>query len=1187
MAERKWTADQLSAIETRDRTLLVSAAAGSGKTATLTERIIRSLTDRESPAEISELLVVTFTKAAAGELRTKIATALESAVKSEPDNEHLLRQLHLLPSAKIRTIDSFCNDILRQNTDRVGISAGYRIADTAEIAILSGAILDGLINSVYEGAEPDIASPEELEELAECLTSAKRSDELAEVLHLVWSRCESCEMGVHTLVPLIEKYNPESFESVEDTYHGAYIIEKTRECLEHYRAAADKYFDKFSAGGVAEQKYAPMTAADRDAIDGVLSYSDYNSIREAIRNIAFIRCPSVKADDKSADMLEYLAVREMMKEDVKKFAKFYTYTEENWKTLYATLYRLLSVLYRFECRFDSVFLEEKLRRGALNYSDIERFCYNLLLKDGERTDIAENLSRQFSAIYIDEYQDVNSLQNKIFEAISRPDNRFMVGDIKQSIYGFRSARPEIFADMKSSFPKLERDKSQTAASIFMSNNFRCDRGVVDFVNSIFDKTFSLIGDSIGYAEGDRLEYSKLHEGDEPEYRAPEIYMLDKESKVTEPRAVALKIKQLLESGRLDSGEPIRPSNIAIILRYASRKYSVYAEALAEVGVPSEISGAKDFFLSAEVLLVLCLLNSIDNPQRDIYLAGLVCSPLFGFNADDLYLIRTQGEGDSLYSALCSYTAAHPEFEKGRRFISELSHYRAIAEGVSVDALLYRLYYETGLMALAGAGGGKENLTLLYDYARNFESGAFRGLYNFITFINNLIDKSSTFDENRGGDGSDAVKIVTCHASKGLEYPVVFLCECGTHFSDKDSRAPLAFEENFGISMRVRTPSGLAVVESPVSDAVNYYVKKKNYDEELRVLYVALTRAREQLYVIGTSPTVKRDEYIDKIAAQRANLTPYSIRNLSSTLELMLATADNPKPHTLEELLELSSEDISALAEQSDEEEELAEEAIQPPELDSELCDELYRRFTYSYPYADLTRLPEKMSVSRVYPTVLDESEESELEVEDDSDEGMPVLPRFAGGGSSEESAKRGIATHLFMQFCDIENLAKVGARAELERLVCEGFISSVDADRVRIREVEAFTRSRLFNEMRGAARVWREFRFNTELDATLFTTQESKRASYEGRRVLVQGVIDCIVELADGSLGLFDYKTDRLTREELADRSLAEAKMREKHSQQLYYYSLAIERIFGRAPSRVEVYSLALGDTLDVKINQK
>ena len=1185
MAKRCWTDEQLSAIETRDRTLLVSAAAGSGKTATLTERIIRSLTDKDSPADISELLVVTFTKAAAGELRTKIATALEEAVESDPTNERLVRQLYLLPSAKIRTIDSFCNDILRQNTDRVGISAGYRIADSAEIAILSSAILDGLINSVYEGLEEDIASPEELERLAECLTSAKRSEELSEVIHLVWTKCESCESGVDALLPLIERYDPDAFESVESTYYGEYIIKQTRECVSHYRAAAEKYARALDGGSKAEMKYCDMARADLDALERILRADGYNAIKDAIGAFSLVRCPSVKPDEKSAQMYEYVSLRNMCKADIAKFAEFFNYTEDNWRTLFGTLYKLLTTLYKLVKRFDSVLLEEKLRRGALDYSDIERFCYNLLLKDGERTDIAMNLAGQFSAIYIDEYQDVNSLQNKIFEAISRPDNRFMVGDIKQSIYGFRSARPEIFANMKAAFPPLS-DEKQTAASIFMSKNFRCDRGVVDFVNAIFDKTFLLIGDSIGYSAGDRLEYAKVHEPEEPPYTSPEIYMIDKDSEISEPEAVALKIKEILENGRLDNGAPVRPSNIAIILRYASRKYSVYSEALAKVGVPSEISGAKDFFLSAEVLLVLCLLNSIDNPLRDIYLAGLMCSPLFSFDADDLYNIRTEGEGESLYESLCSYTASHPEFERGKRFIRELTHYRAIAEGISVDALLYRLYYETGLMALASAGEGKENLTLLYDYARNFECGAFRGLYNFITFINNLIDKSSTFDDNRGGDGSDAVKIVTCHASKGLEYPVVFLCECGSHFSDKDSRAPLAFDENFGISMRTRTPSGLAIVESPVQDAVNYYIKKKNYDEELRVLYVALTRAREKLYVVGTSPTVKRDDYLDKIAAIRENLTPYSIRTLSSTLELMLVTGTNPVPHTLEDMLGYSP----SVTEQTDviaEGENVSER--DEPELDSELCEELYRRFTYTYPYLDMTKIPEKMSVSRVYPTLLDEDDDpSEIFTLLDAEEGdrLPVLPKFAGGRASEESAKRGIATHLFMQFCDLENFARVGARVELDRLTKEGFISADDAKRVRIREIEAFLHSELFRTMQAARRIWREFRFNTELAAELFTTEEEKKRAYEGRGVLVQGVIDCIVELEDGTIALFDYKTDRLTREELADRTLAEAKMRDKHSEQLYYYSLAIERIFGRAPERVEVYSLAFGDTLDVKIQK-
>lgn len=1180
----RWTDEQLSAINTRDKTLLVSAAAGSGKTATLTERIIRSLTDKDSPMDIDSILVVTFTNAAAGELRAKISRALTKAVEENPEDKHLKRQLYLLPSAKIRTIDSFCNEILRANCDRVGLTPGYRIADTAECELLAISIIEGLIEATYNGSLPEIASPEEFEELADCLTDSGRTEELAEMFRYIHLKCDSAEEGIDLLGRLIECYNcPDT--PVESTRYGTYLMDRLHEMAEHYINSYGRYICDFSNGTDAEKKYLDCAESDRCALMRLRSAESYSAAREAIRGIEFIRKPTVRKD-KTERMESFSLLRDMCKDDAFDMRDYFVYTDEQWQTLFASMYRLLSVLYRFEVQFDRLFTEEKRRLGALSYADIERYTYKCLINDGEPTDIARNVAAQFDAIYIDEYQDVNSLQNRIFEAISRPNNRFMVGDIKQSIYGFRSACPEIFAQMKSSFPRLE-DAEGDCASIFMSRNFRCDEGVVDFVNNIFNRAFSLVGESIGYVDSDRLGYAKIHEGGEPKYSYPTVCMLDKSEGDGSyaPDAVARKIEQILADGKLDSGESVRPSDIAIILRNARGRDGEYAAALERRGIPSCISGAKDFFLSPEVLLALCLLNTVDNPRRDIYLAGLLCSPLFDFTADELYLIGKVG-GESLYESLVKYVEANPDFVKGASFLNTLEYYRTIAEGVGVDTLIYKLYRETGLMSLASRSGGKENLTLLYDYARSYEVGSFKGLYNFISFINNIIDKKTTFDDARARSGVDAVKIVTAHASKGLEYPIVFLVEADGKIYNKDRTSRLAFSEDFGISFRLRTPSGLAVVNNPVQDIINHRITRKLYEEELRVLYVALTRARENLYVVGVCPTVKRDEYLSRLEIIRENLSEYSFRSLVSYLEVILACEGSPA---------LDETAFCGVEESTDEPEEKIEAEEKTVERDADLYGELVRRFGFEYPTPYLTTLPEKMSVSLMSPTVLDGSESEKamkLTLDDvSSDEPInldgekekrKILPAFALGTDADESAKRGIATHLVLQFCDLDNLLKKGARAELDRLTALGFISPEDAARVRVNEIELFRGSGLITEMLSAKRVHRELRFNVYLPAGEFTADEEKRRALSGRDILVQGVIDCIIEGEDGQLILCDYKTDRLTRAELADRSLAEKKLRASHGMQLGLYSLAIERIFGKTPSRVEIYSLPLGDTVSV-----
>ncbi len=1210
MGKREWTEEQLSAIETRDRTLLVSAAAGSGKTATLTERIIRSLTDENDPADIDKLLVVTFTNAAAAELREKLSAALSEALSHSPENARLKRALYLLPAAKIRTIDSFCSEVLRQNADRVGVSPSYRIADTAECELISSSVANSLIDAAYRGELPEIASVEEFDALADCLTDSGRSDELADVFRFVRERCDSLEDGVPALLPLIKKYDPECFTSVEESADGKYIIARVREAAEHYKRVLEgqrasllepctEFCDSVTAAGDGlscgptdgEIRYADMLSSDIKLLGGLCTLSTYDEYKALFDELKFVTRPSLRADKKTEKTEKTALLRDMMKKDISAFSSYFVYTSEMWRELYSSLYSSLSVLYRFVLKFDEVFLNQKRRAGALSYADVERYTYKCLVgRDGEPTDIAINLRNRFSAVYIDEYQDVNSLQNAIFAAISRENNRFMVGDIKQSIYGFRSAEPEIFAKMKAAFPPLS-DEYTDEASVFMSKNFRCDKGIVDFVNSVFDRVFSRVGDSIGYSDGDKLGYAKRHEFDEPEYRSPEICLIprsspsvfeedeeEKEEPVA-PRVVAAKICELLRSGVLDNGERIKPSDIAIILRFAKGKDHKYAEALEELGIPSAISGSGRFFLSPEILLVLCLLNTIDNPRRDIYLAGLLLSPLFDFSADELALIRRASSSGSLYESIVDYSVGHPEDAKLSHFLSRLSYYREVSEGMCVDALLDKLYRETGLLALAEKKGGGDNLLLLYNYARGFSVGSFSGLYNFISFINSLIDKKTEFDDNRESESKDAVKIITCHSSKGLEYPVVFLVECGTKITNRDKSSRLAFSSDFGLAFRLRSEGGVALADNPARDITNHYIYRKLFEEELRILYVALTRARERLYIVGSADTKDIDEYKKRLSLLCETLSPYSVRTLSSPMEIMLASS---RREFLSPEEFVSGFEKTAANEQKMQTNDIIlgkEEAGAP--LSSE---ELLKRLSYKYPRVEMTKLPEKMSVSKTSPDILDGADEGTFvrSFSDADSEEKRHLPAFFEGRSSEESAKRGIATHYVLQFCDLNSLKEKGAEAEIERLFNEGYISLEDKNRVRVDEIEVFRSSKLFSDMLSAKNLYRELRFNTLLSASLFTEDEDKRKALAGEKILVQGVIDCVVEYENGDIGLFDYKTDRLKKEELENRCAAEERLRASHKTQLSFYAKAAEEIFGKAPKTLAVYSLHLGEIVDM-----
>ncbi|MBR7117409.1 MAG: UvrD-helicase domain-containing protein [Clostridia bacterium] len=1219
---RTWTARQSDAIKTRDRTLLVSAAAGSGKTATLTERIIRSVLDESDPINLDEMLIVTFTKAATGELGERISAALRSAIKGGGDRERLESQLHMLPSAEISTIDSFCSRILRANCERVGVEPGYRIIDTAEAELLAEGILDGIFAEIYEGELPGVATAEELDLLADCLTDTRTQGDLSAILRMFYDSTKDLEEGVSKIRELVAEYDPEAFTHVEKTRLGAYAVGAVYDFCDHYKTAISRAIREIELDGSQSLlKKLDVLEGDLAFIEALSAASTYNGMRDIIAAREHPKTPAGKCPEG----LKYItALRKSLKDDTARMLSDYLeYSEDEWRKSYSGLYQALSVLVRLLEHFDKLFTEEKLRLCALEYSDVTRYTYECLWQGGERTDVAISESKRYRAIYVDEYQDVNALQHKIFEAISTPTNRFMVGDIKQSIYGFRGADPSIFAKMKTELCPLGTDGDYPGASIFMSENFRCDKGVIDFVNEIFDRLFLVLRESIGFVSDDRLVFKKMYDGVMPEYRKPEICLLpyktddngvpdeDDEGDELAPMLVAEKIRELLRDGRLNDGRPISPGDIAIIMRNAHGKDKKYAAALTSLGIPSAVTDSESFFLNADILLLMSLLHAIDNPRRDIYLAGAMCSPVFGFSADEMVRITAMGE-PTLFDNLLAYTEANPGYKKGEDFILWQRRYRMASEGMGVSMLINKLFRECGLIALASRRGNREELYRFFEHARSYESSSYKGLYNFLSYISGIVDRQNPFDKRDAILGTDEVKIITAHSSKGLEFPVVFFVgseQALKRRRDLDDR--LVYDNRFGIALYLRTPSGLSLVSNPTKKLVADFKHRRRVEEEARVLYVILTRARERLYVVGKARR-GYDKYIEDIASSHENLTLHSVYSMASYTD-MITYSSGLGFVTPDEFLENMSDRLRDRLYPTPSEIDSAEESFDiptegAPEFDMESafsclgeeekddtdptpcrentpCSVILSRFNYEYPYSHATKLPRKMSVSRLYPEIFDPADADAVSIADDGERitKMGRLPRFATGSDETESARRGIATHLLFQFCNLERLGSLGAESELKRLREEKYLSDEDADRVRLAEVESFRHSPLFKEMLEARNIWRELRFNTMLPADMFTTDESQRERLRDTPVLVQGVIDCLYEDSAGELHLIDYKTDRLTFEERKDPALAEERLYNSHSLQLSYYAEAVKRMFGKYPVSIEVYSLHLGRCVDVK----
>ena len=1187
-----WTEAQLSAINTRDKTLLVSAAAGSGKTATLTERIIRSLTREESPADLSRLLVVTFTRAAAADLKAKISTALSDSLANDPANRHLASQIMLLGSAKICTIDSFYYDILKNNFQKLSLPGNLRIAETAEMALLYRAVMEDVIEEFY-------ATDPEFEDFVDHFADVRSTDRITDIFISIYETLLSFRDGVDMLKgcesQLRDSLSVDFFESP----YGKAAKEEIVATLSFFRnimLTAESHFDndvKLSAN------YLPSFLHDRLTVEKALSLVEENNYAEA-REILLSHKPiSLKA---VRDCDEYTVRLKDMRADAQKQLKalksdFFDPSPEEIAEHMRTTAKVCEVAHRFLSAFDKKLLHEKLQRGLCDFSDIRRFVMKLIVdENGNATPLALDLRERFDEIYIDEYQDTDEVQDLIFRTIAKPNNRFMVGDIKQSIYGFRGAEPSIFASYKRSMPLLGSSPSD-AYSIFMSNNFRCDENIIRFSNLISSYLFINCGESIEYSHDDDLIFSKKppFEG----YVSPRVVVAlaqtpekeddeeDETAPIEDPEALYIvsEIKRLLTEQKADR-TPIRPADIAILMRNKAPMADLM-DMLLRAGIPACSSEERSFFENPDVLLLLSLLSTIDNPQKDVPLTGTLCSPFYGFTLDDIVTIRRSAEENlSLFDAVDAYAKNEDVLAaKCCAFLASLSLWRERARALPVDRLLRELYRDFAVLSMRDAS--ESNLLRLYEYARGFESGGFRGLYGFIRYINQVIDSGTKIGSEGGDSGADAVRLISIHHSKGLEFPVCFIYGTAKKFNVNFKRDRIQFAPAIGIGFCLHDESGLGYYDTPVRRAIINQKSRLEREEEMRVLYVAMTRARERLYI--TAKVKDPDKHYEKARNIAEFGKAFGIIKATSYLDWILAAiADGGGAEALASVLSMKIVSGGTLPDTTDTEAFPQAPALEAPapEANEAIVSLLKERFSFVYPFEHISDLPAKLSVSALYPAVLDESGDDTSLESADLDELFKeafTIPESFSIKTRASAADRGTATHTFLQFCDFERVLSAGVKEELARLAEARFMTREDAELVNVRQLETFFGGKLFARLRKAKRVYREQRFNIFLPASNFTEDKEKATLLQNETIAVQGVIDLFFEDEDGSIVLCDYKTDYLTREEMASPPLAAAKLRSRHAQQLAYYAMAIKAILGRAPREVLIYSLPLGDTVRVE----
>ena len=1173
------TPAQKVAVNLRGHTMLVSAAAGSGKTAVLTKRIIELVTDSKNAVDVSEMLVVTFTKAAATELKERISNAVFSALKEDPTNKHLSNQLLNLGKSKICTIHSFCADLVRNNFQNLDLPANLRIADESESALICNNIMNELIDSCYGGLYSEKIS--DFADFTENFLQAKKDDSLPMIFTGIYNYLRNFPIGVELLNRCADELQCGAEINPLETKWGRKITEYLKRTFEYYYKELDSACEYFIGDEKFAKAYLHAFEEDRRICYNIVlsvENSTYSELASCFNGNTKLKLGSVKSEFQTPESDYYKAIRaEFWDKLLKCGSSYFAFSENVVKKHFERTSVVCRDMYAFLSAFDGMYKEEKKVRGLLDYNDLENFALRLLYTDKECTvssELANSIKEKYKYIFIDEYQDVNELQDKIFSGISTPVNRFMVGDIKQSIYGFRGSEPALFSEYRKNFPEVSPEAEcpdDDGVTLYLSNNFRSDKAVIDFSNAVFEVLFNNNSGKAPYTEGDRLVCSKVYKEDEKDYNVRICFMEDDDEVsgvVREAEFVASEVEKLVKEGT-------DPSDIALLFR--SRNNTIYfEEALKKRNISSFNQVDRDFFENDAVLLMLCILNTVDNPSRDIYLAGALKSPIFAFSLSELTAIRRYEKSGTLFYALQKYYNDTSD-KKCEYFLDKLNQWRKYAEGCPVDKLVRYIYNDTHIVELLSGRKNKDsdierqaNLLLLYEYARQFENGSFKGLYNFILYLNDVLDKKTKLSNARlTGEGKGVVNIMSVHNSKGLEFDTVFFCDTAHQFNRGDERSSYIIHKYFGLTLRLRDETSFGKFNTLARSAAEIALREEALDEEMRVLYVALTRAKKRLII--TSSLKHARDVIESISSPERKVSRHILLEAKNMAELILwgILKSDYKDYELEYISNSVEEETKAVEKA---------ERVYDEDLINDMFKQIEKRLSFEYPYKEMTELPSKLAVSKLYPAVLDEyTTQTELIAPS-----MYVKPKFLLPEKERATgAERGTATHIFMQFCDFDNVTNNGVESELLRLTEKGYIDKRNSSLVNIEKIKEFFGSQFFETLSRAKKVWRERRFNIKLPASDFTQDSVLKEKYADESILVQGVIDLLFIDENDKLVLADYKTDWFSDKDISNGN-AEKILIERHKTQLSYYAEACKKMFGKKVDKILIYSFALGKTIEI-----
>ena len=1187
-----WTTNQLQAINKKGRNILVAAAAGSGKTTVLVERIINKIINEK--IDIDKLLIVTFTNVAASEMRQRILEALYTKIDQNPENKDLQRQIVLLNKANISTIHSFCLEVIKNYFYEIGVSSNFRIGDSLELELLKQETLEEVFEELYEEKSEDFIK------LLNTYSDYRNDEPLKELILKIYNYSQSMPFPEEWINENVEKFNLKDKLDFDfsKTLWGEILIEYFRDEVASCVNELNKTAKKIRGEADLDNCYL-ILLEDIKNLENILKYKSWDDIFINLNNLEFEAWPRKTKNDGDLKA-ECKEIRDNIKGRIKDLKEkiFISLSKEANEDL-LEIYSLLKILEKIILEFSNKFKENKKEKNIIDFNDIEHFALKILVKKDEDgsyipTDIAKIYKEKFAEIAIDEYQDSNLVQEYILNTISNNNNIFMVGDVKQSIYKFRQARPELFLEKYDKYV-LAKDESNFCTEntkIQLFQNFRSRKNILDITNIIFDNIMSKKLGDIEYDEKEFLncgaKYEKSPENTniagkveldiidlseenivgvddpvDPEQEESDREILEKTE--IEAKFVAGRIKKLINSNyyifdKKQGYRKITYKDIVILLRTTANTAPVYERELNKLEIPVFSDSSSNYFETEEIQVILAVLKIIDNPNSDIPLVTVLRSEIGGFTDNELVEIRLASKNTTYYEALCEIENSKEASrlkEKVINFLKMLKDFRQSEEYLGLDELIWYIYESTNYYDIVNSKPNGEmktaNLKLLFEKAKDYEKASFKGLYNFI----NYIDKISKSSGDAGaakliGENDNVIRIMSIHKSKGLEFPVVFLCGTGKNFNTMDLKQNVLLHQDMGFGPKFIDYERKIKYDTLAKEAIKIKSQNEMLSEEMRLLYVALTRAKEKLIITGCDKDMQKS-ILQKgnVSKENNKLDIVSIRKSKSYLDwLELVYLNN----NLKDLLEVSlyNKDI----EENETVKKEAKDDIWNRKIEKSKIEGINNLLNWKYKYLESTKIEGKASV-----TDIAKGKKKELKE-------ITKKPKFLNEKVKLDRAEIGTLVHLVMQKLDFsKEYNKEKIYDLIQNLIAKDIITENEAKYIDINKILEFTKSDLYKDLQNAKEVHKEKPFYIYISSKEIYKNETDE------NILVQGIIDLYYINKEGKVILVDYKTDYVEKAK-------ENELIDKYRGQLEIYKRALEQSLNKKVEAVYIYSVYLGKNI-------